>query len=91
MKKNIAIYVVLFLAFGSTSYGQQPITKMQSLYIYNFIKNIKWQNVEAAYVVGVFGSDEVITEIQNTIGVRSFNSKSIDVKKITTAAEASEC
>ena len=91
MKKVLLLSLLVSVILASTSYAQQPITKMQSLYIYNFIKNIKWKNVEEKYVVGVFGDDTKVADMQGVIGVRKFNSKAIEVKKITSVTEASNC
>lgn len=91
MKKVILFSILASFIFVSATYAQQPITKMQSLYIYNFIKNIKWKNVEDKYVVGVFGDNTKVADINAVIGLRKFNSKSIEVKKITSAAEAGDC
>ena len=91
MKKVFLFSLLASIILVSTSYAQQPITKMQSLYIYNFIKNIKWKNVEEKYVVGVFGDDAKVADINTVIGIRKFNNKSIEVKKITSATEAGNC
>ncbi len=91
MRKNISLFFILFFLVSFHSNAQQPVTKMQSLYIYNFIKNIKWKNVESKYIVGVFADEQVVTEIINTIGVRKFNGKDIEVKKISSPEQAAEC
>lgn len=91
MKKAIALILLATIITVSKSYAQQPITKMQSLYIYNFIKNIKWKNIEDKYVVGVFADDNKVAEINSVIGIRKFNSKSIEVKKVSSSSEAIDC
>jgi len=92
MKKHVILSFALFvLVFSTKTFAQQPITKMHSLYIYNFIKNIRWNNIEDTYVVGVFADDSTIEGIKNTIGSRTFNNKKIEVKKIASATEAGNC
>lgn len=91
MKKVLLLSLLVSIILVSTSYAQQPITKMQSLYIYNFIKNIKWKNIEDKYVVGVFADDNKVAEINSVIGIRKFNSKSIEVKKVSSSSEAIDC
>lgn len=91
MKKSIGILIVIALAFVSNASAQSSITKMQSLYMYNFIKNIQWSNVNDSYVVGVYAKDATVSEINAVLGTRNFNGKSIQVKKITSAAQASSC
>jgi len=59
--------------------------------MYNFIKNIQWSNVSDTYVVGVYANDATVKEINDVLGVRQFNGKSIVVKKITSPIQASNC
>lgn len=91
MQKIIVFILVLFFMAMSSSYAQQPVTKMQSLYLYNFIKNIKWSNVEDKYIVGVFGDKSTVAEINDVIGIRKFNNKDIEVIKVSSATEAAKC
>lgn len=91
MKKNLFLSFILSALLFSNVSAQQPITKMHSLYIYNFIKNIKWTNVGDTYIVGVFADDATTKGIKTTIGSRTFNNKKIEVKKITTVSEAGDC
>ncbi len=88
MKKNIAIFFSLFFAVVSTCYAQQPVTKMHSLYLYNFIKNVKWKNIEDKYLIGVFADAGTVAEINNVIGIRKFNNKAIEVTKVSSASGA---
>lgn len=91
MKKSIGILMVIAVAFVSNATAQSSVTKMQSLYMYNFIKNIQWSNVSDSYVVGVYAKNETFSEINAVLGSRDFNGKSIQVKKITSSAQASSC
>lgn len=67
------------------------MTKMHSLYIYNFIKNIKWKNVEGKYVIGVFANDATVAQIRTVLASRTFNGKAIEIKKTSSPAQASDC
>lgn len=91
MKKLSALLVLVAMVFSINVNAQTSITKIQSLYIYNFIKNIQWQNVSDRYVIGVMAKDDVVEEINGILGIRKFNNKSIQVKKITSASQASSC
>jgi len=91
MNKITAFLFVIFFTAMSALYAQQPVTKMHSLYLYNFIKNIKWSNVDNKYMVGVFADDKTVKEINNVIGIRNFNNKPIEVKKISSPTEAGNC
>lgn len=91
MKKLIASFIIATLAFTSTVFAQESITKIQSLYIYNFVKNIQWQNVSDKYVIGVYADDATVKEINKVLGIRQFNGKAFEVKKITSPSQASSC
>ena len=91
MKKVLATFIIVGLAFSSNVSAQTSITKVQSLYMYNFIKNIQWSNISNTYVVGVYADDATVKEISAVLGVRQFNGKTIEVKKITSPIQASNC
>ena len=91
MKKLLVGFIIASMAFTTTVSAQTSITKVQSLYIYNFIKNIQWQNVTDKYVIGVYANDATVKEITGVLGIRKFNGKSIEVKKISSASQASNC
>ena len=91
MKKLLVGFVIATMAFTTSVSAQTSITKVQSLYIYNFIKNIQWQNVTDKYVIGVYANETTVKEINTVLGIRKFNGKSIQVKKISSPAQASSC
>lgn len=91
MKKLLVGFIIATMAFTTNVSAQTSITKVQSLYIYNFIKNIQWQNVTDKYVIGVYANDATVKEINAVLGIRKFNGKSIEVKKIGSASQASSC
>lgn len=91
MKKLIVAFIISTLAFTTSVSAQTSITKVQSLYIYNFIKNIQWQNVTDKYIVGVYANEATVKEIKSVLGIRKFNGKSIEVKKISSPSQASNC
>ena len=71
--------------------AQQSITKMHSLYLYNFIKNIQWQNVGNTYVIGVYASNTTVEGIKAVLGTRNFNGKTFEIKKISSPSQVSNC
>jgi uncharacterized protein DUF4154 len=91
MKKTLVAIIIAAVAFTTSVSAQTSLTKVQSLYMYNFIKNIQWNNVNDTYVVGVYANDAVVKEISAVLGVRKFNGKSIVVKKIASPSQASNC
>lgn len=95
MKSFKLIILVIALAAGISSQNtvsaQTSMTKIESLYIYNFIKNIQWSNVSDKYIIGVYSNSTVFDELSGILSVRKFNGKSIVVKKLSSPTQASEC
>ncbi len=92
LKLILLITVLLGGVFSqNTSQAQVSMTKIESLYIYNFIKNIQWNNVTDKYIIGVYSNNSTFNELKGILSIRKFNGKSIEVKKLTAPAQASEC
>ena len=88
MKKVLVATLFTAVAFTTSVSAQTSITEVQSLYMYNFIKNIQWNNVSDTYTIGVYADDATVAEIKAVLGIRKFNGKSILVKKMTSAGQA---
>lgn len=87
----ILIAIIVGVSLQNSATAQTSMTKIESLYIYNFIKNIQWTNVNDKYVIGVYSNSAVFNELKGILSVRKFNGKSIEVKKLSDASQASEC
>ncbi len=95
MKATKLITVITILVIGvflqNTVKAQTSMTKIESLYIYNFIKNIQWHSVSDKYIIGVYSNNATFDELKSILSVRKFNGKSIEVKKLSAPAQSSEC
>ena len=92
LKLIIASIVILVgVSSKNTTQAQTSMTKVESIYIYNFIKNIQWSNIDNKYIIGVYSNGATFEELSGLLSVRKFNGKAIEVKKITAPAHASEC
>ena len=87
----VLLALLLGSSFGNSLRAQASMTQVESLYIYNFIKNIQWSNVSDKYIIGVYANNETYDGLKAVLAVRKFNGKSIEVKKLNDATEASEC
>lgn len=87
----IAIILVIGISAQNTCQAQTSITKIESLYIYNFIKNIQWTNISDRYIIGVYSNSSTFDELKGILSIRKFNGKSIEVKKLSAPSQASEC
>jgi len=92
-QKSLIVAIALIIGVFSQNIGkaQTSMTKIESLYIYNFIKNIQWSNVSSKYIIGVYSNTSTFNELKGILSVRKFNGKSIEVKKLTQPSQASEC
>jgi uncharacterized protein DUF4154 len=95
MKKLKSLIILIAIIVGVSSQNtikaQTSMTKIESLYIYNFIKNIQWGNVSDKYIIGVYSNAATYDELKGILSVRKFNGKSIEVKKLSAPGQASEC
>lgn len=91
MKEFCSAFILALLLFSASASAQESVTRMHSLYIYNFIKNIKWKNIDDRYIIGVFAKDATVEQIATVLGTREFNGKSIEVKKLTSPSQVSNC
>ncbi len=95
MKASKLIIAILILVTGVFSQhqvkAQTSMTKIEALYIYNFIKNIQWSNVSDKYIIGVYANNSTYDELKTILSVRKFNGKSIEVKKLSSPTQSSEC
>ncbi len=92
LRPIIIIFTILLGVFSQTIVqAQTSMTKIESLYIYNFIKNIQWSNVTDKYIIGVYSNSSTYDELKSILSVRKFNGKSIEVKKLSSPTQSSEC
>jgi len=91
--KSLIVAITLVIGVFSQNIGnaQTSMTKIESLYIYNFIKNIQWSNVNDKYIIGVYSNNATFDELKSILSIRKFNGKAIEVKKLSAPAQSSEC
>lgn len=83
----IALNVISF----SSSQAQTNVYKLHSLFVYNFVKNIKWENVGEEFVIGVYNNPAVMKEFNANFDNKNIGGKKFNIKQISTAAEAGSC
>jgi len=77
---------------SEVSAQEASVYRLQSLFIYNFTKHIKWENVEGqTFTVGIFGNTEALNEINDNLSSKMVWGKNIKVIAVNSAAEASKC
>lgn len=70
----------------TSSYGE-----LQSAYIYNFAKYIKWPAEYQTFTIGVFGDADIMDQLAKTLKGKKIGGKEITLKKIGSAEESAQC
>ncbi len=84
-RKTILTSLVLILCL--TANGQQSMFK--ALFMFNFAKYIEWPNnsSQEEFIIGVYGNDEIVTELKKLAAARKINNKTIVVKSVNNPSE----
>jgi hypothetical protein len=92
MKRLASIILTLFFIITGLK-CQTSIPNAQAMFIYNFSRLIEWPaNYKSGpFVIGVLGSCETLTELQNYTANKAVGSQQIMVKKFESAAEIGVC
>jgi hypothetical protein len=85
MKKKLIALVMILMSLSLT--GQQSMFK--ALFMFNFAKYIEWPNQESEreFIIGVYGYDDIINELNKLAAARKINNRTIVVKKVKSPDE----
>lgn len=89
--KKLIIISTFFLSFTFTVKAQNA--KIQSMFIYNFIKLIEWpaDYKTGDFVIGVIGNGDINTELNNIAAVKKAGSQTIKVTKFANGGAITKC
>jgi hypothetical protein len=90
MKQLGIITTVVLMMLTSNAFCQVSQYKVQSLFLYNFTKHIKWQGGSDVFKIGILGKSDITQELMASMKGKQVEGKNIEVKVIT-AAEATSC
>jgi hypothetical protein len=87
MKKTLLIIATILLLFN-VSYGQNT-AKIQSIFIYNFIKLIEWPSAykSGSFNITVLGNDPIYNELVQLAKAKKAGSQTIKVTKVNGVGE----
>ncbi len=95
MKRIALIMTVGAMAFTILSHSpvkaQTNLYKLHSLFVYNFVKNIKWENVGNEFVIGVYNNSNVHKEFIQNFDNKNIGGKPFNIKQIMSTDEAKAC
>lgn len=93
LKILTATVVIVALIGLSEAFSQQAsVYRIQSLFLYNFTKHVKWENTEGAtFTIGVFGSPSAYEEIKANLENKVVWGNKINVIQLSSPGETSNC
>jgi hypothetical protein len=92
MKKLVFSLAVLLCMFGASA-QERATHEIHAAMLYNFIKYVQWPNETEPgdFVVGVMGEENVFNTLKSWYDGKPKGTKKYVIKKLTSAAEASDC
>lgn len=88
----IGAFIVAFCGMPEAFSQVSNVYKVQSLFLYNFSKHVKWENSgDETYTIGVYGNPAAFNEIKNNLGKKVVWGKNISVIEINSVEEMKNC
>ncbi len=77
------LLIVVFLFTGSLSKAQNNLATSQAIYVYNFLRYIKWpdNSIGDKFVITVYGNSPIYSELVNFTRTRKFGAKPIVINR----------
>lgn len=94
MKTVKALFVVALIAASSNSFAQErPIHEIYSMMVFNFVRYVQWPDhtESGEFVIGVIGNGDVYTTLTTWYSGKPRGSKTITIKKFSSAADVTDC
>lgn len=91
MKKIGILIFVMICSFTLKSAAQSTVSQAQSIFIYNFTRLIEWPNKDGDFVIGVFGSSELASDLEKYTAGKRVGLQKIVVKKYKDVEEIGKC
>ena len=92
LKAIISTIVIIGIAYGTTFSQASNVYKLQSLFLYNFAKHVKWEvSPDEVFTIGIFGSTDALSEIKDNLQSKMVWGKNIEVVQIAGPEDMSKC
>jgi len=94
VKLKILMVVAILMVFVgiSEAFSQEvSVYRIQSLFLYNFTKHVKWENTSGEFTVGIYGNSKAFEEIKSNLSNKSVWGKKVNVIEISSPSELSNC
>jgi len=92
MIKSLSVVLIFAgLSLGVKASGN--LSSVEAMFIYNFLRHVNWPENSGGdkFVIGVFGTSDTYDQLVQYTVNRKVGIKSIEVRKISSAAEAASC
>lgn len=88
----IGAFIMTFFGVSEVFSQTSNVYKVQSLFLYNFSKHVKWENAgNETYTIGIYNNSAAFKEIKKNLGSKMIWGKNINVIEINSASELSNC
>lgn len=88
----IVAFIMAFMGVSEVFSQTSNVYKVQSLFLYNFSKHVKWENSgNETFTIGVYGNPDAYAEIKKNLESKSIWGKNIKVVDITSNQELNNC
>jgi hypothetical protein len=83
----------IFIAFTGIPkcFAQTSYESLQSAYIYNFAKYIKWNPIPDPFIIGIYGHTDLTPELEKLLTGRKINGKDIVIKPCNSIDQTVTC
>lgn len=93
-KLKILVVTAIIMTFVGVSgaFSQDAnIYRIQSLFLYNFTKHVKWENASGTFTVGIYGNSQAFKDIKASLSNKVVWGNKVNVVEISSAEEVSSC
>ena len=91
--KILLVGTIIMVFFGISEAISQDVNvyRIQSLFLYNFTKHVKWENPEGTFTIGVYGNSKAFTEIKKNLSSKTVWGKKANIIEISSPADFAKC
>ena len=87
----VAAMFIAFVGISEVFSQATNVYKIQSLFLYNFTKHVKWEDTSGGFTVGIFGNTKAFEEIKSNLSNKTVWGKKVNVIEISSPSELSSC
>lgn len=87
----VAAIIMVFVGMSEAFSQAASVYRIQSLFLYNFTKHVKWENTEGTFTVGIYGNPKAFSEIKANLASKNVWGKKVNVIEITSPTELADC